>query len=75
MAVFSVLLSWLLVFDDLLHDHHPNLANKNHTPPGRVISAVSMEELFHMEILRVAKSQSDMNVSALGILEKALEYV
>ena len=51
------------------------VATNNHTPPGRVISAVSMEEFLHMQSFRVAKSHSDMNVPLLGILEKALDYV
>jgi hypothetical protein len=34
-----------------------------------------MEEFLHMQDFRVAKSQSGMNVSALGILEEALDYV
>lgn len=51
------------------------LANTNRTPPGRVITAVSMEEFLHMEIVRVTKSQAGVNDSVLGILEKALEYV
>ena len=33
----------------------PHLANNNLTLPGRVISAVSMEEFLHMEDFRVAK--------------------
>jgi hypothetical protein len=51
------------------------LANNNFVPLGRVISAISMEELFHMKVFRVAKSQVGVNDSVLGILEKALEYV
>ncbi len=52
-----------------------NLANNNLTMPGRVNSAVSMEEFLHIQDFRVTKSQPGIYVSALGILEKALDYV
>jgi hypothetical protein len=51
------------------------LANNKHTSTGLVISAISMEEFLHKEDFRVTKSQAGVNVSVLGILEKALDYV
>jgi hypothetical protein len=51
------------------------LANNNYVPPARVISVDSMKEFMHMQDFRVTKSQPSIHVSALGILEKALEYV
>jgi hypothetical protein len=51
------------------------LANNNLTPPGRVISAVSVEEFLHMQDFRVTKSQPGIHVTAFGILEKALDYI
>jgi hypothetical protein len=55
LSVFSVLLSWLLVFDDLLHDHYPY----RFFGDWHAFCSCHMQRLLHLLLLLHLERRSD----------------